>query len=64
MYQEPYWEGIIKNVSHKYIPLQLTWKGEQHVGWIEVSFDSTREKLILHKVAVHKEPGKDIVTGI
>ena len=58
-----YWEGQWKNASHRFIPFQLQKEGGVYNGWIEVSFSTTSEKLILHKAAVCKKANKNILAG-
>ena len=59
----PYWDGIWKSASHKFLPIQLKKSGGYYQGWIELSFDQAGEKILLHKAAVSKEPGKDVKAG-
>lgn len=59
----PYWEGNWKSVSHKYLAVQVVVAGKRYNGWIEVSFDTVGEKLILHKAAISKEAEKPVVAG-
>jgi hypothetical protein len=33
-------------------------------GWIELSFDTNGEKIILHKAAISKMPEKYVIAGI
>lgn len=57
------WEGMWKNASHQYLPLRINVDEETYYGWIEVSFDSTSEKIILHKAAMCEEAGKAVKAG-
>jgi hypothetical protein len=59
----PYWMGDWKNVSHRYIPFQLIKATGLYTGWVEISFSTDNEKLVLHKAAVCKELNKDIRAG-
>jgi len=59
----PVWAGDWKKVSHRYIPFQLIKATGVYNGWIEVSFSTGNEKLVLHKTAVCKEQNKDIKAG-
>jgi hypothetical protein len=59
----PYWEGEWKDVSHRFIPIQLKKQDSLYNGWIEVSFNKNKETLILHKAAICKEANKSIVAG-
>lgn len=60
---QPYWEGAWKQVSHKYLAIQVVKEGKPYNGWIEVSFDTTGEKLVLHKAAISKEAEKAVLAG-
>ena len=58
-----FWEGLWKNASHKYLPVQIKRNNKLYHGWIELSFDTASEKLILHKSAISTEAGKDVKAG-
>lgn len=60
---QPYWEGAWKQVSHQYLAIQVAKGGKRYNGWIEVSFDTAGEKLVLHKAAISKEAEKAVVAG-
>jgi hypothetical protein len=59
----PFWEGDFKEASHHFVAIQLKKQDGLYNGWIEVSFSTTNEKLILHKAAICKEPNKSIIAG-
>lgn len=59
----PYWEGNWKLVSHKYLAVQVVVADKRYNGWVEVSFDTAGEKLILHKAAISKEAEKAVIAG-
>ena len=59
----PYWEGNWKDVSHKFIALQLLRGGKPHFGWAEISIDSETEKMILHRAAISREPSRAVKAG-
>ena len=63
MVQQPWWEGEWKHASHHYLPFQLNKNDQLYNGWVEVSFSTSEEKLILHKVAVSLESNKKIIAG-
>jgi hypothetical protein len=57
------WEGNWKNANHKYLAIQLK-KGDLHYnGWVELSFKTDTEELVLHRAAMTTEPGKTITAG-
>lgn len=57
------WDGLWKSARHKFIPLHIKSSGQVFFGWIEVSFDRAGEKLILHRAAISREAGKEVVAG-
>jgi hypothetical protein len=63
-YTESHWEGAWKNADHKYLPVQMKKQGKLYHGWIELSFNTTEEKLILHRSAISKEEDKDVKAGL
>ena len=58
------WEGLWKDASQHYLPIQLDKNGKLYNGWIELSFSTDAEKLILHKTAVSVEENKTVQAGI
>jgi hypothetical protein len=58
-----FWEGLWKNALHKYLPVQIKRNNKLYHGWIELSFDTAAEKLILHRSAISTEAGKDVKAG-
>jgi hypothetical protein len=60
----PVWEGQWKDVQNRYLAVQVTMNGEIYNGWIELSFDTAKERVILFRSAISKEPGKDIIVGL
>ena len=59
----PFWEGDFKEALHRFVPIQLKKQDGLYNGWIEVSFSTTNEKLILHKAAICTEANKSILAG-
>lgn len=59
-----HWEGLWKDADHKYLPIQIEKNDKLYHGWIELSFNKTAEKLILHKAAVSTEEDKAVQAGI
>jgi hypothetical protein len=60
---DSFWEGLWKNASHKYLPVQLKKNDKLYHGWIELSFDMVGGKLFMHKAAVSTEANKTIKAG-
>jgi len=59
----PFWIGDWTNVSHRYIAFQLIKTAGVYNAWIEISFSTGNEKLVLHKAAVCRELNRDIKAG-
>ncbi len=55
-----HWMGPWQQSSHNYLPVQLKKEGKRFNGWVELSFDKEREKIILHRSAISKIPEMDI----
>mgnify|MGYP001025604312 CR=1 FL=1 len=60
----PFWEGLWKSVNHNYLPVQIKVNNQRYNGWIELSFDMSAGKIILHKSAISKLPEKNAVAGV
>lgn len=58
------WEGGWKNASHDYLAVQLDHGGKIYHGWIEISFSTVAEELILHRCAISVEEGKTVKAGL
>jgi hypothetical protein len=58
------WRGNWLTVQKSYLPVQLNKNGRWHNGWIELTADHQKEKLILHRAAISKEPEKTIKAGL
>lgn len=59
----PYWDGGWKTAVHQYLPIHIKKNGERYYGWIELSFDTAGEKMILHRAAIALEAGKEVKAG-
>jgi hypothetical protein len=57
------WDGNWKNAEHNYLGVQIHRDGRLYTGWIEISFDTANEKLVLHRAAVSKVAGQSIKAG-
>lgn len=60
----PYWEKDWKDASHKYLAVQVKRANKLYYGWVEVSMDTANSKLILHRAAIAKQPGRAVKAGI
>jgi len=59
----PVWEGDWTNANHRFIPIRVKKNNALFNGWVEVSFSTTEEKLIVHKAAISTEPGVSVKAG-
>lgn len=58
-----YWTGTWRQTNHQYLPVQLLKNGKRYNGWVELSFDMEREKIILHRSAICTVANLDIKAG-
>ncbi|RZK08844.1 MAG: hypothetical protein EOO46_13900 [Flavobacterium sp.] len=58
-----WWQGVWKDADHNYLPLQLIKAGKLYHGWVEISFNALKGKLVLHKAAICTESNKEIKAG-
>lgn len=59
----PSWEGSWANASHQYVAVRVLRAGLSYYGWLELSFDSKAEKVILHRAAICREAEKEVKAG-
>ena len=59
-----YWTGNWKSAHHNYLPVQLDKQGKRYNGWVELSYDIEKEKIILHRSAISKIANMDIKAGL
>ncbi|HEX2535555.1 MAG TPA: hypothetical protein VHK69_17555 [Chitinophagaceae bacterium] len=59
----PYWRGAWKEVSHRYLAVQVKRGESVYTGWVELSFNTAAGKLILHRAAISTVPGKAVTAG-
>jgi hypothetical protein len=59
----PTWEGAWKDVQHKYLAVQVTKNGLVYNGWIELSFDTPKERIVLYRSGLSQEAGVAVVAG-
>lgn len=58
-----HWEGNWKDAAHGYMPVQIRKNDLVYNGWVEMSFNTNTEELILHRAAICSEAGKNIKAG-
>lgn len=59
----PNWQGDWKNVQHTYVPIRVAKGNQQYFGWVEISFNTTIEKVTLHRAAIAIQPGRTVIAG-
>jgi len=57
------WQGLWKNADHRYLPIQFEKNGKLFHGWVELSFKTAEDKLILHSAAISTEEDKPVLAG-
>ena len=57
------WEGAWKDAQRKFLAVQVTQNNQVYNGWIELSFDTAAERVILYRAAISREAAKDIEAG-
>lgn len=58
-----YWDGNWKSADHNFLPIQVKKEGKYFHGWIELSMNTTEEKLVLHRSAISTEEEKSVKAG-
>lgn len=58
-----YWDGTWKQASHRYMGIKITKGNQWYAGWIELSFNTTGEQIILHRAAISKTPYVPVTAG-
>jgi len=61
--QHSFWEGDWKDASHRFVPIQLIKEDKLYNGWVEISFNKSQAKVIVHKAGVSKEPNRYVSAG-
>ena len=59
-----YWTGTWKSAHHNFLPVQLHKQNNRYNGWIELSYNMEKEKIILHRAAISKIANMDIKVGL
>ncbi|RYF84102.1 MAG: hypothetical protein EON98_09690 [Chitinophagaceae bacterium] len=57
------WRGLWKSAKHNFLPVQVLRGGAPYHGWIEISFDTVNQKLVLHKAAISMEANVEVAAG-
>ena len=58
------WSGPWKDKSNVYFAFRILKNNRFYYGWCQISFNTTTEKVILHKVAVSKVDGGVVKAGM
>lgn len=58
-----FWRGLWKSANHNYLPVQVVRGEKIYHGWIELSFSTDNERLILHKAAICTESDTEVEAG-
>ena len=58
-----YWEGAWREASHIYQGFKLEYPTGVYYGWVELSFDTAAERLMIHKAAMSTELDKGVKAG-
>lgn len=61
---DPYWEKEWRTANHSYLAVNVKRDGKIYCGWVELSMDTENSKLILHRAAISKAPGRAVKVGI
>jgi hypothetical protein len=61
---QPYWEKSWKDASHKFLAIRVQRNAQWYYGWVEVSMNTSKSKLILHRTGISKIAGKAVKAGI
>ena len=59
-----YWDGNWKDASHRHLAIRINRDNHSYYGWLELSFDSTEEKLVLHRAGFSTSPDTEIKAGM
>jgi hypothetical protein len=62
-FSSEHWEGNWRNTERKYAGLQIEKNGLRYNGWVELSFSTTLNQIILHRAAIAEEAGKPVRAG-
>jgi len=63
LYGSTRWAGRWKDVRNGFLPVRIIRNGEYHFGWIQLSFDISGDRLLLHRAAISRDPGKPVWAG-
>ncbi|POY39052.1 hypothetical protein C3K47_00700 [Solitalea longa] len=58
-----FWEGLWKDADHKFLPVQVKKNQSLYHGWIELSINTGKEVLILHRSGISKKEDKEVKAG-
>ncbi|PZR24881.1 MAG: hypothetical protein DI535_20570 [Citrobacter freundii] len=61
---QPYWEKSWKDASHKFLAIRVQRNAQWYYGWVEVSMDTNKSRLILHRAGISKVADKAVKAGV
>jgi hypothetical protein len=61
---DSFWVGKWKDIQHKYLPVQVLVNNKRYNGWVELSFNTETQKIILHKAAISRKAEIEVKAGV
>ncbi len=58
-----YWQGTWKNATKKYLGFYLYLQQKRYYGWVELSANTTKETLQIHRAGISKKPEQPVIAG-
>lgn len=58
-----FWRGDWRDADHLFVPFMIVQNSRIYTGWVEVSFSTNQEQLILHRAALSLKENQAIETG-
>jgi hypothetical protein len=57
------WNGSFRDANRHYLPVQKVRNGLRYNGWVEISADTSGQRLILHRAAFARTGERPVVAG-
>jgi hypothetical protein len=57
------WNGSFRDANRHYLPVQKVRNGLRYNGWVEISADTARQRLILHRAAFARTGERPVMAG-
>ncbi|MGE6220428.1 hypothetical protein ACQKCH_11425 [Nubsella zeaxanthinifaciens] len=58
-----YWSGNFMSNSLRYLPFHLFMNGKYYSGWLEISTDTDKEQVRLHRAGIALQPDLPVIAG-